>query len=101
METTPSHPREFGLVNWLGLWTLYQREVRRFLNVASQTVIGPVVTTLLFLAVFSVALRRSGPVGEVPYLEFLAAGLIVMTLAQNAFANTSSDRKSTRLNSSH
>lgn len=80
-------------VNWIGLWTLYRREVRRFLAVATQTVAGPTVTTLLFLAVFAVVMTRRGPsqpVGGVPYLEFLAAGLVVMTMAQNAFANTSS-----------
>jgi ABC-2 type transport system permease protein len=80
-------------INWIGLWTLYRREVRRFLAVAAQTVAGPVVTTLLFLAVFAVVMTRRGPpqpVGGVPYLEFLAAGLVVMTMAQNAFANTAS-----------
>lgn len=80
-------------INWIGLWTLYRREVRRFLAVAAQTVAGPAVTTLLFLAVLGVVMSRHGqpqPVGGVPYLEFLAAGLIVMTMAQNAFANTSS-----------
>ena len=78
-------------VNWIGLWTLYLREVRRFLKVAAQTVTGPVVTTLLFLAVFSVALGRRAPMtGGVSYIEFLAPGLVMMTIAQNAFANTSS-----------
>jgi ABC-2 type transport system permease protein len=79
------------LINWIGLWTLYKREVVRFLKVAAQTVTGPVVTTLLFLAVFSVALgRRAPPAESVSYLHFLAPGLIMMTMAQNAFANTSS-----------
>lgn len=77
--------------NSLGLYTLYIREVRRFLKVYTQTLVGPVVTTLLFLAVFALAL---GPVvtvvGEVPFMEFLAPGLIMMAMVQNAFANTSS-----------
>lgn len=78
-------------VNWIGLWTLYVREVRRFLNVAAQTVTGPVVTTMLFLVVFSVALGRRAPAIEgMSYTAFLAPGLIMMTIAQNAFANTSS-----------
>ena len=83
--------RRFGAVNWLGFWTLYQREVRRFLKVFTQTVAAPVVTTLLFLAVFLLALggdRRH--VGDIPYAEFLAPGLIMMAMVQNAFANTSS-----------
>lgn len=77
--------------NALGLYTLYMREVRRFLKVYTQTIVGPVVTTLLFLAVFALAL---GPVvtsvGGVPFMEFLAPGLIMMAMVQNAFANTSS-----------
>lgn len=61
--------------------------------VAAQAVVGPAVTTLLFLVVLGVVMTRRGPpqlVAGVPYLEFLAAGLVVMAMAQNAFANTSS-----------
>ncbi|MCC6471344.1 MAG: ABC transporter permease [Alphaproteobacteria bacterium] len=87
----PPKPRRYGPVNWLGLWTLYQKEIRRFWNVATQTVAAPVVTTLLFLAVFSLALGGGGQaVAGVPYIQFLAPGLIVMAMTQNAFANTSS-----------
>lgn len=77
--------------NWIGLWTLYAREVRRFIKVYTQTVVAPVVTTLLFLAVFALALGQGRPaVAGVPYMEFLAPGLIMMAILQNAFANTSS-----------
>ncbi len=83
--------RRFGAVNWLGFWTLYVREVRRFLKVSMQTVAAPVVTTLLFLAVFLLALgAQQRHIGDVPYIEFLAPGLIMMAMVQNAFANTSS-----------
>ncbi|MCP4329860.1 MAG: ABC transporter permease [Alphaproteobacteria bacterium] len=83
--------RRFGVVNWLGVWTLYIKEVRRFLNVYTQTIIAPVATTLMFLAVFALALGRAVDVmGGVPFIEFLAPGLIVMAMVQNAFANTSS-----------
>jgi len=87
----PPRARVIGPVNWLGLWTLYVREVRRFLKVSMQTVAAPVVTTLLFLAIFLLALggqRRM--VGDVPFVEFLAPGLVMMAMLQNAFANTSS-----------
>ncbi len=87
---TPPVPRAIGAVNWVGLWTLYQKEVRRFLKVATQTVAAPVVTTLLFLLVFTLALGRRGEVAGVAFTEFLAPGLIMMAMAQNAFANTSS-----------
>src|SRR3954454_24988090 len=87
----PPLPRDIGTVNWIGLWTLYQREVRRFVKVYTQTIAAPMVTTLLFYAIFALALggvvRRAG---NVPFLEFLGPGLVVMAMAQNAFANTSS-----------
>lgn len=78
--------------NWLGVWTLYMREVRRFTKIYTQTMLSPVVTTLLFLAVFALAFgsRASQKVGGVAFIEFLGPGLIMMSMAQNAFANTSS-----------
>ena len=77
--------------NWIGLRTLYLREVRRFTKVYTQTLLAPVVTTLLFLAVFTLALDGSHRiVAELPFVQFLAPGLIIMAIAQNAFANTSS-----------
>ena len=80
-----------GAVNWIGLWTLYLREVRRFLKVYTQTLAAPVVTTLLFLSIFVLALGgATRTVAGIPFTEFLAPGLIVMAIAQNAFANTSS-----------
>jgi ABC-2 type transport system permease protein len=89
-DSTP-RVRHFGAVNWLGFWTLYMREVRRFLKVGMQTVAAPVVTTLLFLAIFLLAMGgQQRHVGDIPYVEFLAPGLIMMAMAQNAFANTSS-----------
>lgn len=81
----------FAAGNWLGPWTLYLREVRRFAKVYNQTILAPVVTTLLFLAIFALALSRtSDPVEHAAYLEFLAPGLVMMAVSQNAFANTSS-----------
>lgn len=83
--------REMGAVNWSGLKTLYLREVRRFVKVFGQTVSAPMITGLLFLAIFSLALGRAvETVGGVPYLNFLAPGLIMMQLVQNSFANSSS-----------
>jgi ABC-2 type transport system permease protein len=83
--------RQFGAVNWLGLWTLYEREVRRFVKVGMQTIAAPVVTTLLFLAIFLLALSgQQRSVAGVPFLSFLAPGLIMMAMVQNAFANTTS-----------
>ncbi len=78
-------------INWIGLWTLYDKEVRRFLKVFMQTLAAPVVTTLLFLAIFTLAFGgASRIVWDMPFIQFLAPGLIIMAVAQNAFANTSS-----------
>ncbi len=83
--------RRFGRFNWLGVWTLYRKEVQRFLKVITQTVLAPVVTTLLFLVIFSVALGGTRRVSAgVPFEVFLAPGLIMMAVIQNAFMNTSS-----------
>ncbi len=88
----PPQARRIGAINWLGFWTLYIREVRRFLKVHTQTILAPVVTTLLYLAVFMLALGGGShpAVGDVPYAAFLAPGLVMMAMTQNAFANTSS-----------
>jgi ABC-2 type transport system permease protein len=77
-------------VNWGGLKTLYIKEVRRFFKVQMQTVWAPAITTLLYLAIFTVALGRGGHrVLGVPFANFIAPGLIVMAMIQNAFANAS------------
>jgi ABC-2 type transport system permease protein len=78
-------------LNLVGLWTLYLKEVRRFLKVFTQTLLAPVITTLVFLAIFALALGRTDRmIGDIPFLEFLAPGLVMMAIVQNAFANTSS-----------
>ncbi len=77
-------------INRIGLWSLYIKEVRRFLKVQTQTIWAPAVTTLLFLVIFSVALGRDGGlVLGVSFATFIAPGLIVMGMMQNAFANSS------------
>lgn len=77
-------------VNWVGLKTLYIKEVRRFFKVQMQTVWAPAITTLLYLVIFTVALGRGGrTVMGVPFADFIAPGLIVMAMLQNAFANAS------------
>lgn len=83
--------RRFGRVNWLGTWTLARREVARFVNVWAQTVMAPLINAGLFLLIFTLAVgSRRGEVMGVPFLQFLAPGILTMTVIQNAFANTSS-----------
>ena len=89
--TTPPQPRRYDGINWVGLRTLYLREVRRFWKVGAQTVAAPVVTTLLYMLVFVVAVKGGRPpLDGTPFAEFVAPGLIVMAILNNAFANSSS-----------
>ena len=84
-------PRHMGAVNWRGMWGLYLKEVRRFWKVFFQTVAAPVITSLMFLLVMVFAFGRGGSiVAGYPFEDFLVPGLVIMTMIQNAFANTSS-----------
>lgn len=86
----PDGERHIRNVNWIGLQTLYMKEVRRFFKVQMQTVWAPAITTLLYLIIFTVALGRVKPqVLGVPFADFIAPGLIIMGMMQNAFANSS------------
>ena len=88
-RTEPGVPTLEG-VNWGGLKALYIKEVRRFFKVQLQTVWGPAVTTMLYLVIFTVAMGREGrTVLGVPFADFIAPGLIIMAMLQNAFANAS------------
>ncbi|AFO88217.1 multidrug ABC transporter permease [Phaeobacter inhibens] len=96
-QTAPATPaialgeRRFGRMNWLGLRTLARREITRFLVVWTQTLMAPMVTAALFLMIFNIAIGPGrGDVMGVPFIEFLAPGIMMMTVVQNAFANTSS-----------
>ena len=83
--------RRFGLINWIGLWTLYQKEVLRLLIVWIQTLLSPIISSLLFLLVLTLALGsgRSDMLGF-PFIDFLAPGLIAMQIIQQAFSHSSS-----------
>ncbi len=83
--------RRFGSVNWIGVWTLYQKEVLRFLNVWIQTIFSPLISALLFLLVLSLAIGSGrGDVLGVPFINFLAPGLIAMQVIQQSFSHSSS-----------
>jgi len=78
-------------VNPRGCWTLFVRESHRFLKVKMQTIVAPALTAVLYLMVFHYAMGdRSVPGLAVPYFDFLIPGLVMMSMLQNAFANTSS-----------
>ncbi len=74
----------------LGFRTLLYKEVLRFWKVSFQTVAAPVLTALLYLMIFSHVLDAHVQVHGVPYTAFLVPGLVMMSVLQNAFANSSS-----------
>lgn len=72
-----------------GTWSLFSRELRRFLNVARQTVLAPIVTTMLYFVVFGFSLGdRLQSVQGVPYIDFLVPGLVMLAVINNAFLNS-------------
>ena len=83
-------PVRIGRINVIGLRAFYYREVMRFLKIITQTVFAPIITAVLFMAVFAVAIgERLGSESGLDYVVFLAPGLVMMQVLQNAFANTS------------
>lgn len=94
----PPQPRVYDGINWEGLKTLYLREVKRFWKVGMQTLAAPVVTALLYMLVFVVAVGGGRPVGHVSYGAFVAPGLIMMQILSNAFANSSSSLLQAKFN---
>src|SRR5580692_3548921 len=95
----PPEPRAYRGVNWDGLRALYIREVRRFWKVGLQTLAAPIVTALLYMMVFVVAVGGVRPSVEgVPFSAFIAPGLIMMQILGNAFSNSSSSLLQAKMN---
>ena len=85
------YKKKFGYINWIGFWTLYKKETLRFLIVAVQTIISPIVTSLLFLFVLSLAIGNDrGEVLGFSFITFLTPGLIAMQVIQQSFSHSSS-----------
>ena len=81
--------RRFGLVNWVGAVNLYIKEVNRFFVVWAQTLLSPLISSLLFLSVLSLALGNDrGDVLGYSFISFLAPGLIVMSLIGQSFSHS-------------
>ncbi|MEJ0066545.1 MAG: ABC transporter permease [Caulobacteraceae bacterium] len=94
----PPQPRAYRGINWDGLRALYIREVRRFWKVGLQTLAAPIVTALLYMMVFVVAVGGSRQVEGVPFSAFIAPGLIMMQILNNAFSNSSSSLLQAKMN---
>lgn len=92
---TPSlERREYGLLNWMGLRTLYLKEVKRFWRIAPQTILAPIISNLLFMTVFVLAFAQTRGIGEGAatddFVVFLAPGLVMLGILNNASSNSSS-----------
>ncbi len=90
--------RRFGRINWIGTATLVERECRRFMTVWTQTIMAPLINAGLLLMIFTIAIGpQRGDVMGMPFMVFLAPGILTMTVIQNAFANTSSSIASAKV----
>jgi ABC-2 type transport system permease protein len=75
----------------IGFYTLFHKELLRFWKVSLQTILAPVLSSLLYLLIFShILAARVAVYGSIPYTVFLIPGLVMMAVLQNAFANSSS-----------
>lgn len=74
---------------WFGAWMLFRKEIKRFWSIAGQTIVSPVVTTMLYFLVFGYSLGgRLREVRGIPYVDFLVPGLVMLSLINNAFINS-------------
>ena len=81
--------RRVGIINWIGAYNLYFKEINRFLIVWAQTLLSPLVSSLLFLSVLTLALGSDrGDVLGYSFISFLAPGLIVMSIVQQSFSHS-------------
>lgn len=83
-------PRRYGAVNWRGLMTLALKDIRRTIKSYRYAILGPVISNLLFLTVFQLALGEGATrVGALDFLQFLAPGLIIFTVCERSFGSAS------------
>ena len=88
MERAEAIAASAGDAGWYGAWALFGREIRRFWGIARQTILSPVVTTMLYFLVFGYSLGdRLREVQGVPYIDFLVPGLVMLATINNAFIN--------------
>lgn len=81
----------FEPINWYGTYNLIMHEIKRFFRVYHQTIISPAISALIFLSVFVLAVGSSTPsIHGIKFINFMGYGLIIMSIVQNAFANSSS-----------
>ena len=83
--------KKFGYVNWIGAYSLWLKESKRFMVVWVQTIVSPIITTLLFWSVLNLSIAEyRGEILGIPFITFLWPGLISMSILQASFSHTSS-----------
>ena len=94
LNAAPPTRRTYGLLNWMGLRTLYVKEVRRFMKILPQTILAPIISNLLFMTVFVLAFAQTRGIGAGTatddFVVFLAPGLVMLGILNNASSNSSS-----------
>jgi len=84
----PTHQQSHYYRNWVGFHTLTRREIKRFARIWTQTLIPPAITTTLYFMVFGKLIgARIGDIHGVSYIDFIAPGLIMMSILTNAYTN--------------
>lgn len=78
-------------INWYGAYTMTIKEILRFLRVYHQTIIAPIVSSMIFLSIFYLSVgAHNHSINNIPFIDFMGYGLIMMAMIQNAFGNSSS-----------
>ncbi|EKD41694.1 MAG: hypothetical protein ACD_73C00575G0003 [uncultured bacterium] len=84
--------------NWMGLFTLISREGYRFIRLSRQTVIPPIITTIMFILIFGYSLgSQIKEISGFPYIVFILPGLVQMSVITNSYANSSTSLYMARL----
>lgn len=99
-KSTPPMARKFDKINWLGFVTLYRKEVNRFMKVYLQTLIAPIISNLLFMTVFVLAFVEQRGGGNAEFINFLAPGLIMLGILNNAASNSSASIMTSKMSGS-
>ena len=85
-------------MNWIGFYTLIEREFYRFMRLSRQTILPPLITTVMFILIFGYSLgTRIKEISGFPYIIYILPGLIQMAVITNAYANSSTSLYMARL----
>jgi ABC-2 type transport system permease protein len=87
---SPPAPRRFGLINWLGVATLYRREMKRSQKDYIDGLLGPALTNLLLILLFRIAAGVGTTMGGLPLSDFIAPGLLMFAAGERAFSGACS-----------